>query len=231
MLQLPPPPTFLHFHSYKLKALFVGLLLFASGSSLCLAQENSTRTKTLSVALGNAKLSPAAVFDGTNTQSTSGLMFDIALSDNPLRLALGYFSGKSDHMTKETIPIFTGGVVVKNETIVTVSETTLGARYYFEDLSPAVDFYAGAGLVSVNYKVTNKSLTETGFSSTSVSTSTSGSGSGTYLGLGARRIFENGFTLGLDYHNANAEEIKVFDGGVKLNYGLTRTSLTLGYNW
>ena len=236
MLQLPPPPTFLHFHSYRLKALFVGLLLFASGLSLCLAQEYSARNKTLSFAAGSAKGKhsdsdySALGNDDFNTQNTSGFMFDIGSSGEPLRFALDSFSVEY----KETAFV-PGGLA---EGILRVSETALGARYYFEDISPAVDFYAGGGLalVSTNYEVKVNSVLGSG------TVNFSGSGNGTYFGFGARRVFENGFTLGFDYRDSDAE-IKIKGGTVKVgafdiplpdsedNYGLTRTSLTLGYSW
>ncbi len=194
-----------------------------------MAQEYSARNKTLSFAAGSAegKLSGRGDF---NTQNTRGLMFDIALSDHPLRLALDYFSGG--------VKITTVIPGIEGEEILRVSETALGARYYLEDLSQVVDFYAGAGLalVSANYEVKVGSVLGSG------TLDLSGSDSGTYFGFGARRVFENGFALGFDYRDSDAE-IKIKGGTLKVgafdiplsdtkgNFGLTRTSLTLGYNW
>ena len=191
-----------------------------------MAGEHFARTKTLSFAAGSAegKLSDDSVFlnNSLNTQNTRGLMFDIALSDHPLRLALDYFSGG--------VKITTVAPGVELEEILRVSETALGARYYFEDLSPGVDFYAGGGLALVSAKYEVK-LDIVGFGSGTLNFS--GSGSGSYFGFGARSIFENGFVLGFDYRDSNAEFELEGRGGVVLekNYGLTRTSLTLGYSW
>ena len=205
-----------------LKALFVGLLLFASGSSLCLAHEYSAGNKTASfvIAIGSAqdKFPNGAA---TNIQSTRGLMFDIGSSGEPFRFALDYFSGGST----ETV-VISG---VEAEVILRVTERDLGARHYFEDLLSGLSFYLGGGLVRVSANI------EVKVSSVASSRKEyfSGFGSGTYFGLGARRVFENGFSLGFDYRNSNAEfQIQgsrfVF---FKNSDGIIRTSLTLGYSW
>ena len=205
-----------------LKALFVGLLLFASGSSLCLAGEYSAGNKTASfvIATGSAqdKFPSGAT---TNTQSTRGLMFDIGSSGEPLRFALDYFSGG----IKETVEI-PGGEV---EVILRVTERDLGARHYFEDLSSGVSFYLGGGLVRVSADL---EVTISSFAGSSKEYF-SDFGSGTYFGFGARRVFKNGLSIGFDYRNSNAEfQIQgsrfVF---FKNSDGIIRTSLTLGASW
>ncbi len=205
-----------------LKALFVGLLLFASSVPLCLAEEYFAGNKTASfvIATGSAqdKFPSGAT---TNTQSTRGLMFDIGSSGEPLRFALDYFSGG----IKETVEI-SGGEV---EVILTVTERDLGARHYFEDLSSGLSFYLGGGLVRVNANIEVKVNSVAGSSKEYFS----GFGSGTYFGLGARRVFKNGLSIGFDYRNSNAEfQIQgsrfVF---FKNSDGIIRTSFTLGSSW
>ena len=216
-----PHSFFFYLCSYRLKALFVGLLLLASSVPLCLAGEHFARTKTLSFVAGSAKdkFSSGAP---ANTQNTSGLIFDIGSSGEPLRFALDSFSGEY----KKTV-VVSGGLA---EVILRVSETALGARYYLEDISPGVDFYAGGGLalVSANIEVIRFSnVLSSGIFNFL------GSDSGTYFGFGIRRIFDDGFTLGFDYRDSDAEFELEGHGFVisEENYGFTRTSLTLGYNW
>ena len=213
----------------RLKALFVGLLLLASSAPLCLAGEHFARTKTLSFVTGKAenKLVGGGDF---NTKNTRGFMFDIGSSGEPLRFALDYLSGGAEFTIANQY--------VQSILIVRVRETALGARYYFEDISPGVDFYAGGGLalVSADLEVTLSGVLGSG------TLNLSGSDSGEYFGFGIRRVFDDGLTLGFDYRDSDAE-IKIKGGTVKVgafdfpfpdtkdNYGLTRTSLTLGYSW
>ena len=205
-------------HRRGLKTFFAGLLLFAS-VPLCLADEPIAKNKTFSVVVGKArgKLPGYSYFNG---QSTSGLMFDIVLKGGPFRLALDHFSG-GVRATQVVNALIIHGTIV-------ITETDLGARYYFEDESPAVDFYLGGGLALVSTTYENTIVSQPDFLAFY-----SGSGLGTYIGFGVSRIFESGVVLGFDYRDSDVEfKIKnALVSGRKRNWGISRTSLTLGYNW
>ena len=209
---------FFCFRLCRLKTLSVGLLLFSSGFFVCIAQERSVRNKTFSV---------IGVEDGLSAQSTRGFMFDVASSDEALRLAVDWFSSKDDIMSLTSS--------YKYLATLQIIELDLGIRYYFDYLYSAADFYIGGGLalVSANYKYEFKNILDASKGDFS------GSGRGVYQGFGVIRVFDNGLTLGFDYRDSSAQfELKRNSetGSVPLllpkdNFGLTRTSLTLGYSW
>ena len=242
---------FLFSVSQRLKALSAGLLLFAS-VSLCLAGDDFTKNKTshftsdkakkkipdddddsntqdtseiiaknktLSFAVGRAE-GKLRDNDGSNTQSTRGFMFDIAFSGEPLGLALDYFSGG--------VRVIGVKLGIDVEETLRVTEISLGARYYLKNISTTIDFYLGGGLalLSVDYELIVPSRPE-------YLESVSGSDSASYVGLGVRKVFAGDFVLGLDHRSSDAEfELTSAETNLsQRNWGLTRTSLTLGYNW
>ena len=203
-----------------LKSLFIGLLLFAS-IPLCLASGHLAKNITFSFTSGKAKGKIIPDNSDFNTQNTSGLMFDIALSDEPLRLALDYFFGEAKVMGTN----LQGEAM---EAVLRVTETSLGTRYYFVNRSSAIDFYLGGGLalVSANYKLTSPTRRD-------FLQSASGSESGTYFGFGTRVVLDDGLTLGFDCRTSDAKFEATGSAGIlrRENFGFTRANFTLGYSW
>ena len=217
---------FFFLRSCRLKAILIGLLLLVNWSSLCLAQEHSARKTTFSLAAGSASGKLSLGEDHPGTPTNRGFMFDIASGDEPLRFAVDWFSSSRVIMFSESPEYLATQRII---------EIDLGVRYYFDDLSPVVDFYAGGGLALASAHYEYKFITALGPAKGDFS----GSGSGIYLGFGTRHVFDNGFSLGFDYRDSNIRfEFKsnLETGLVPLlspkdNLDFTRTSLTLGYSW
>ena len=217
---------FYYLSSCRLKVILVGLLLLISWSSLCLAQKHSTRNTTFSFVVGSASGKLSLGEDHSGAQTNRGFMFGIGSGDKPLRLAVDWFSSSRAIVFSESPEYLATQRII---------EIDLGARYYFDDISPVVDFYVGGGLALASADYEYKFITAL----SPVQGDFSGSGSGIYLGFGTRRVFKNGLSIGFDYRDSNTRfELKsnLETGSVPLLLAkdyldFTRTSLTLGYSW
>lgn len=229
--------------SRELKTLFVGFLLVVIGCAVVFAQENQVKNKTIAFAIGNAAGKISEEDDNENdlnTQGTQGIMFNAVVS-NAIGYEVNYFSGG--------VKVTTLSSIAKSTVALTVTELNLGARYYFDSPWQVQSFYVAGGLASISAEFDTKSdasVSIPGFVSVSTSGESqhSGSGNGSYFGVGVRHIFAGGFTLGLDIRDSNGSFVLARDKvtGVlvgttidsdldKENYGLRRSSLTLGYNF